>query len=179
MAEIQTISSSNKKGGKRIVKKSTRVDLTPMVDLGFLLITFFVFTSELLKPKVMDIVSPVDKGMLTDICESCVLTVILEKDDGIFYYEGMPGKLQALNHTSFTVDGLRRILLQKKELVKKIRGNADDMVLIIKPSDRCVYKNFVDILDEVNINAIRHYYIDELSAADKKLLSMTADIHSH
>ena len=171
MAEIQTSSSSKKKGVKRIVKKSTRVDLTPMVDLGFLLITFFVFTSVLSKPKVMDMITPNDTDITKDvICESCALTVILEKDDKIAYYEGMPENVHVLKQTSFTADGIRNVILQKKETVKKNMGSADKMVLIVKPSNQSLYKNFVDILDEVNINGIKHYYIDELNTADKKLL---------
>ena len=171
MAEIQTSSSLKKKGVKRIVKKSTRVDLTPMVDLGFLLITFFVFTSVLSKPKVMDMITPNDTDITKDaICESCVLTAILEKDNKISYYEGMPENVHVLKQTSFTTDGIRNVILQKKETVKKNLGSADKMVLIVKPSDQSLYKNFVDILDEVNINGIKHYYIDELNTADKKLL---------
>jgi biopolymer transport protein ExbD len=171
MAEIQTTSSSKHKGVKRLIKKSTRVDLTPMVDLGFLLITFFVFTSALSKPKVMDIVTPIDSGNPTSICESCVLTVMLEKDNSISYYEGMPGENTVLQQTAFNEEGIRSVLTRKKEMVKQARGSADDMVLIIKPTDVSVYRNFVDILDEAAITGVKHYFIDEINDADKALLS--------
>ena len=170
MTDLENHKISFRKGIKKLNKKNTRVDLTPMVDLGFLLITFFVFTSVLAKPKVMDIVTPYDTEILTPVCESCVLTLFLEKDNRIGYYEGMAEKFPVLKETSFTVDGIRKVLLQKKASVKKSRGNADEMVLLIKPTDLSVYKNFVDILDEVAINGIKHYFIDELNAADKKLL---------
>src|SRR5882757_11426325 len=114
MADIQTNTAKKIKGVKRLVKKSTRIDLTPMVDLGFLLITFFVFTSAMNKPKVIDLVNPIDSTEPTDICESCVLTVILDKDNTIDYYEGMPENNPAVKQTSFTVEGLRRVLLQKR-----------------------------------------------------------------
>jgi biopolymer transport protein ExbD len=171
MAEIQTTSSSKHKGVKRLVKKSTRVDLTPMVDLGFLLITFFVFTSALSKPKVMDIITPMDSSDPTPICESCVLTVMLEKDNSISYYEGMPDENTVLQQTTFNEEGIRSILIKKREAVKQLRGTADDMVVIIKPTDESVYRNFVDILDEVAINGVKHYFIDEVNEIDKKLLS--------
>ena len=171
MAEIQTTSSSKHKGVKRLIKKSTRVDLTPMVDLGFLLITFFVFTSALSKPKVMDIVTPMDSDIKTEICESCVLTVLLEKDNSIKYYEGKPGENTVLQQTAFSEEGIRSVLLKKREAVKQSRGAADDMVVIIKPTDESVYRNFVDILDEVAINGVKHYFIDEINEMDKKMLS--------
>lgn len=170
MAEIQTTTSSKSKGVKRLIKKNTRVDLTPMVDLGFLLITFFVFTSALSKPKVMDLVTPID-GDPSPVCESCVLTVMLDKDNVIRYYEGMPGNNPVVKETAFTVEGIREVLTKKRAAVKSSRGTADDMVVIIKPSDKSIYKNFVDILDEISINGISHYFIDELTESDKKLLS--------
>jgi biopolymer transport protein ExbD len=171
MAELAIKTTATKdKAGKRMHKKSTRVDLTPMVDLGFLLITFFVFTSVLSKPKVMDIVSPIDSDKTIDICESCVLTAMLTKDDKVIYYEGMPENNPVLKETSFTVEGLRAVLLQKKAAVKKVKGASDEMVLIVKPADESSYKNFVDILDEVAITGVKHYFIDEINATDKKIL---------
>jgi biopolymer transport protein ExbD len=170
MAEIQTNNSTKHKGVKRLIKKSTRVDLTPMVDLGFLLITFFVFTSAMSKPKVMDIVVPKPSDITTAVCESCALTVILQKDNTISYYEGTPENDPVVKQTSFTVQGIRDVLLKKREAVKSSRGSTDQMVLIIKPSEESVYKNFVDILDEVAINGISHYFVDEINDADKKLL---------
>jgi biopolymer transport protein ExbD len=171
MAELETktIASKNK-AVRRLPKKSTRVDLTPMVDLGFLLLTFFVFTSVLAKPKVMDIVSPKESVKNTDVCESCVLTAMLADDNKIIYYEGMPENNPVLKETSFTVEGLRKVLLQKKAAVKKAKGTSDEMVIILKPSDESSYKNFVDLLDEININGIKHYFIDELNDSEKKIL---------
>ena len=170
MAEIQTTLSANKKG-KKLNKKSTRVDLTPMVDLGFLLLTFFVFTTAMTKPMAMNLVTPNDKDSTqSPICESCVLTVMLDKDDKIFYYEGMPENNPLIKETSFTTDGIRNVLLQKLKAVKESKGTADDMVLIIKPGERSAFKNFVDMADEVTINNIKHYFIDEMNDADKQLL---------
>ncbi|MBP6022118.1 ExbD/TolR family protein [Ferruginibacter sp.] len=172
MAELETKTTASKnKHGKKLIKKSTRVDLTPMVDLGFLLLTFFVFTAVLAKPKVMDIVSPIESDKTTDICENCVLTAMLTKADKIIYYEGMPESNPVLKETSFTVEGIRVVLLQKKAAVKKIKGTSDKMVLIVKPADESSYKNFVDILDEVAITGVKHYFIDEINATDKKLLT--------
>jgi biopolymer transport protein ExbD len=171
MAEIE-----NKKPGSNtrkfsFKKKNTRVDLTPMVDLGFLLITFFVFTTTLSTPTVMKINMPFDKVKPGDnICESCVLTVFLEKNNLIRYYEGMPESRPVLRETFFGDKGIRDIILQKKKAVKKVTGMADDFVLIIKPSDESSFQNFVDLLDEVTFNNVKHYYTSEMDETDRKYL---------
>jgi biopolymer transport protein ExbD len=169
MAEIETKRSSEKK--KRFNKKSTRVDLTPMVDLGFLLITFFVFTTTLTEPKVMDLVVPYDKKPVNDnVCESCVLTVLLDKDNRIKYYEGAVENNPPVKETGFAPEEIRTILMHKKADVERVRGSGDQFILIIKSAAASNFKNFVDITDEVTICRIMRYYVDELSDADKNML---------
>ena len=169
MAELETKRSNEKK--RKFNKKSTRVDLTPMVDLGFLLITFFVFTTTLSTPKAMDLVTPYDKTIITDpVCQSCVLTVLLDKDNRIKYYEGAVENNPPVKETGFAPEQIRTVLMQKKADVMKVRGNADRFILIIKASAASNFKNFVDITDEVTICQIKKYYVDELSDADKKIL---------
>jgi len=170
MAEIETKRSAEKK--KRFNKKSTRVDLTPMVDLGFLLLTFFVFTTTLAEAKAMDLVMPYDKiPVITDpVCESCVLTVVLDKNNRIKYYEGAAENNPPVKETGFSPQEIRTVLMQKKASVEKVRGSGDQFILIIKPSAASNFKNFVDITDEVTICQIKKYYVDEIRDADRKLL---------
>jgi len=169
MAEIETKRTAEKK--KRFNKKSTRVDLTPMVDLGFLLLTFFVFTTVLTEAKAMNLVMPYDKEPVTDdVCESCVLTVLLDKDNRITYYEGALENDPPIKETGFAPEQIRAVLMQKKADVEKLRGSADQFILIIKASAASNFKNFVDITDEVTICQIKRYYIAELTAADKNIL---------
>ena len=170
MAEIEnrTPRSTNKK--IIFIKRNTRVDLTPMVDLGFLLITFFVFTTTMSQPAVMNLNMPYDKAPPgDDICESCVLTIMLAKDNVIKYYEGMGGSNQVIKETSFGSEGIRDIIVQKRIAVKNVRGSSDNFVMIIKPSDESTFQNFVDIIDEVAINNIKRYYISEIDKSDLKL----------
>jgi biopolymer transport protein ExbD len=171
MAEMETTNRRSDKSGKRMHKKSTRVDLTPMVDLGFLLITFFVFTTTMAKPRVMGIVSPKQSDAESPVCESCALTVIPSAANKIYYYEGILHPGTELKSTGFTEEGLRSLLMKKREMVQAARGNADELSLIIRPSDESSYKNFVDVLDEVNIAAIKRYYIDDITPEEKKLLA--------
>src|ERR1700744_2434790 len=114
MAELDVSAGGHKKGrGVRKGKKlSTRVDLTPMVDLGFLLITFFIFTTTMTRPTALHLNLPKDvpeKDRLP-AKESQVITLLLGKNDKLFYYEGMdPGKM---HESDFR--GIRTVILDKK-----------------------------------------------------------------
>ncbi|MCP9750271.1 biopolymer transporter ExbD [Ferruginibacter sp. HRS2-29] len=171
MAEITTNSSSKQKGGvKRMIKKSTRVDLTPMVDLGFLLVTFFVFTTTMAEPKAMKIVMPNDQheGGVDKICETCALTVVLGDNNKILYYEGLDENA-VYKQTDYTAEGIRSIIVRKKAAVKKALGQ-DRMMLIIKASDGASMKNLVNVIDESAISSVKRYYMAELKPKDKEAL---------
>src|SRR5262245_58683488 len=120
-----------------------------MVDLGFLLITFFVFTTTMAQPKVMNLNEPLDTKPGDEICNSCVLTVVLEKNNLIRYYEVMPENNPLVKQTAFSVNGIRKVILEKMDKVKAMLGKREDFVLIIKPGNESTMQNFVDIIDEV------------------------------
>jgi biopolymer transport protein ExbD len=86
MAEISENSSSSKGGKKRARKQSTRIDMTPMVDLAFLLLTFFVLTATFTKPKAMDLALPAGGGDPKPVKNG--FTFLLTKDNRVFYYKG-------------------------------------------------------------------------------------------
>lgn len=165
MAAIENVKADKTNRKISFKKKNTRVDLTPMVDLGFLLITFFVFTTTMSKPTVMKVDMPFDKTTENNpVCNSCVLTVLLCNDDVIKYYEGDFSTAQ-VQSTSYA--GIREVIRRKKELVKLVRGTTDEFVLIIKPTGESSFKNFVDITDEVTINQVKRYYLDEVSPVEQ------------
>lgn len=171
MANIENSQGRNLKKNA-FVKKSTRVDLTPMVDLGFLLITFFVFTTTLSTPTVMNLNMPYDKVKPSDpICESCVLTIFLTANNIIKYYEGFPGKENIIKETTFGKSGIKEIILQKRKKVQIQKGSSDDFVMIIKPGKESSFQNFVDIVDEVAINDVKHYYTSETDNSDLAYLN--------
>lgn len=170
MAEIENKTTAKRSKKFAPKKRNTRVDLTPMVDLGFLLITFFVFTTTMATPTVMRVNMPFDKVPPgDDICESCVLTVFLTAENGIIYYEGLPKGNTIPGHTAFG-KGIRDIILQKRKEVQKTRGTADEFVLIIKPADESSFQNFVDLLDETTINSVKRYYMSEVEEDDRRFL---------
>ena len=152
MAEMEVKESKKKGPGvKKSKKHSTRVDLTPMVDLGFLLITFFIFTTTVSQPTSMNLNMPKDTKDQKDdtkVKESGSLTLMLGKGNVIYYYYGSdPSTMQTTGYKD-----VRKIILEKKKSTP-----AADLFIIIKPDKDATYKNAVDILDEMDINDIGKY----------------------
>ncbi len=172
------------KGGVRSKKMSTRVDLTPMVDLAFLLISFFMLTTTLNKPKAMELNMPKKSEIeedKQDVGECQVLNVLLDTLDQVWYYEGL--KVAGLQKTTFAGDGgIRKEILRKLKLVPKdcplgkkwVDANKDkvkqpeeismgprDAIVLIKMLKGARYKNMVDILDEMDITGCKIYAIQD------------------
>jgi biopolymer transport protein ExbD len=199
MAEISQDSGSHKKGGKKRSKKmSTRIDFTPMVDLGFLLITFFMLATTLIKPQTMEITMPSNKKVQeedqTVAKASQAVTVILGKSNKVFYYFGKSEGAQVLT-TDYSPEGLRKLLLEKNYDVAKqvedlkiekakinmneedfqkrlsqIKANKNAPIVRIMATDDANYKNLVDALDEMNICSISRYAIVDLDDINKELI---------
>jgi biopolymer transport protein ExbD len=161
MAEV-TPTNSNK-SGKRCTKKSTKVDLTPMVDLGFLLITFFVFTTTMSMTTAMGMVTPKEEGPNTPIAESTVITILPAADNKLYYYEGKEENA-VYKTTDYTSAGIRKILVDKK---KRVEANNKDAILIIKPSKFSNFKNVVNLIDESKICMYKRYFLDKASEEDE------------
>lgn len=139
-------------------KKSLRVDLTPMVDLGFLLITFFILTTALSEPAVTNLLMPKDnKKVTTAVKEHATLTLMLSRNNAVAYYEGSRPAQEFIKHCSF--NDLRSVIQHKQQMVAKMLGDRKETVVIISPDESSTYKNFVDALDEIQINDLKHYYI--------------------
>ena len=179
MAEMDTSSGGGHKKGpgvKKGKKLSTRVDLTPMVDLGFLLITFFIFTTTMSQPTAFKLFLPKDADKPEDqnkAKESGALTILLGKDNHVFYYEGIldnsnaSSKFKSANFGNGE-DGIRNVILQKK-----LTTPDKDFVVVIKPNEECTYKNVVDILDEMSINMVKKYALVDISEVENQLVKVT------
>ena len=166
MAEINSVDNGGGKrhrGGRRSKKLSTRVDLTPMVDLGFLLITFFIFTTSMSQPKTMKVILPANprNGDSTTLAASGVLTLIPIAGDSLYYYEGKdPTK------GNFITDKMiRDVIIRKKQTT-----SPDKFMVILKPSAQSTYKNIVNLLDEMLICEVKHYVMTD--AVKAELLAM-------
>jgi biopolymer transport protein ExbD len=171
MAEMDTSGGGghHKKGPgvKKSKKLSTRVDLTPMVDLGFLLITFFIFTTTMSQPTAMKLFLPKDTEKPEEqnkVKASGALTIMLGKADQVYYYEGDdPTKIQATNFKD-----IRGIIITKKRST-----DPKDFVVVIKPTPDATYRNTVDILDEMSINEVKRYAMVDISADEYQLVKLT------
>jgi biopolymer transport protein ExbD len=166
MAELDTSSGSGHKkgrGGRRSKKLSTRVDLTPMVDLGFLLITFFIFTTTMSRPTAMRLILPKDvpDDQRNKAPESAVITLLPAKNDLVYYYEGGdPTKLQTADFHS-----IRAIILNKKH-----HTDPKWFQVVLKPTKDANYKNAVDIIDEMKIDAVPHYALVDITPVESSLV---------
>lgn len=199
MADISQDTGTHKKGGKKRSKKlPTRIDFTPMVDLGFLLITFFMLATSLIKPQTMEITMPSNKKVeeedKTVAKASQAVTLILAGNDKVFYYFGKAEGAQIIE-TNYASTGLRKILLEKnydvakqvedlkaekiktrmdEEIFQKrlgeIKANKNAPVVRIMATDDANYKNLVDALDEMNICSISRYAIVDIDEPDLLLI---------
>jgi len=173
MAEMDTSGGGGHKKGpgvKKSKKLSTRVDLTPMVDLGFLLITFFIFTTTMSQPTGMKLNLPKDTDKPEEqnkVKESGVLTLLLGKNDQVYYYEGTLAP-DASNFKSSNFKEIRNEILSKKKST-----NPADFVVVIKPDKDCSYKNVIDILDEMLINDVKRYATVDISDVEYQLIQRT------
>jgi biopolymer transport protein ExbD len=141
--------------------------MTPMVDLGFLLITFFIFTTTVASPTAMKFYLPKDVDKPEEqnkVKESGAFTIMLGKQDQVYYYEGLdPTQIKATNFK-----GIRDEILRKKKST-----NPEDLVMIIKPSEDATYKNTVDMLDEMAIAEIKRYAMVDISPTEYEILKVT------
>ena len=175
--------------------------MTPMVDLGFLLITFFIFTATMSSPTQMDLNMPKESDKKEDetkVKQSGALTIMLAKDDQVYYYEGELAP-DGSNFKSTTFKGVREEIIKKKAEVIKNHVHDDkcedlkqkaknripqdpnwetadldrDFVVVIKPSDDATYKNTVDILDEMTINAVKRFAMVKISQPELDAIRLT------
>ena len=177
MSEIQAKDTSGGKGGKKRAKKmSTKIDMTPMVDLAFLLLTFFMLTTTFAKPNVMQLTMPVKKTddvEDTKIKASQAMTIMLGKDNKAYYYFGLntPNdktvQKPELKVTNFSASGIRQVLLERQR-------RQPEPIILIKPTEDAKYKNMVDILDEMNITNQKKYALVKVPKEDLDLIKESA-----
>ena len=161
--------------GNRRKRVTPRVELTPMVDLGFLLITFFMFTTSLMDPRELVINMPAAGPPETAFIDTSSITVIPVKHHKIVYYHGQLTKdnLQITDHPN-----LRHILMQKQHALKQLpstfSAEAYHLHVTIKPGDDSKYDDLVKVVDDMLIHQVKYYAILDLSEEEEKALKKMA-----
>ena len=172
MAEIQQQAARPGKGGKRRAKKmSTRIDMTPMVDLAFLLLTFFMLTTTFARPYTMELQMPVKTPVDAPVAMSKAMSILLGKNHQVHYFFGLndPNDKTVATPKLMTVDfaGVRQAILAKQR-------QQPGLVVLIKPTADSKYQDMVGILDEMNITNQRKYALVKITQNDLTLLKTTS-----
>ena len=154
MAELNTGG-----GGK---KTAPRVDMTPMVDLMFLLVTFFILTTSISTPQAMDIAKPDKNDKFPEnrmpLKASKTMTILLGKNNKVAWYMGEVGE------SAPTIESLSQIEtpIVDNRKTADASGVSGDFVVLVKPTSGSTFKNFVDIMDELEILKVKVRAIDDV-----------------
>ena len=156
----------------RARKRNFRLDMTPMVDLAFLLLTFFMLTTTFAKPRVLQLTMPARPQVPRDempLRESSALTLILGSKHQVYYYFGLNAPtdpsvpVPTLHRTNFGPKGIRQVLVA--------RGRQQPApFILLKTAPNAKYQDIVAALDEMTITAQKRYALTSLAAADRQLL---------
>jgi len=155
-------------------KSSTHIDMTPMVDLAFLLLTFFIMTTAFSRPHMMEIVLPdKNKEHLTEpppVNPSRVLILLLGDSDKIYWYRtDDPAIPPKLNVTDFSEAGIRQVIAAQNRLILQLFPDKG-MLILIKPGEGSKYKDFVDIFDEMNVDKVGTYAMVDITPTEEDLM---------
>lgn len=166
MAELN---ASGKSGNRSSLSKlSPRVDLTAMVDLAFLLITFFMLATTLSKPHAMAVVMPVGDAE-GPVPASRTMTLCLGKNDQVLWFLGMPDHpLTKPTIVNYSKTGLRAAIFNTNKKIMAAYGKP--VIVIVKASERSLYSNLVSTLDELDIASVPSYAIAKITPNDIDLL---------
>jgi biopolymer transport protein ExbD len=167
MAEVLQKEHRQKAGVRKTKKASLRVDLTPMVDLGFLLISFFVFTTTLSQPKAMKLAMPDDRNIKDPSQAEAgkTLNLILAVNSDAYVYGGL--ELNKIKNIGSNTIAIRDAIIQKKNELRNIYGSDSGMIVLIKPTSFSTYANVVHALDEMLICDVKTYIL--MDATDTEL----------
>lgn len=166
------ISTGHRAGVRRMKKHSLKTDMTPMVDLGFLLIAFFVMTTEINRPRVTNLNMPKEGGPPILLKMSNALTVLVDADKVYYYHGDWKEALanQQIFETNLSVkDGLGKVIREKQAWLQKSNispEGKDGLMLLIKPTANASYKAVIDALDETLINNVTRHAMVKLEAEE-------------
>jgi biopolymer transport protein ExbD len=157
-------SKSHAKGKKKKKKRAgVRIDMTPMVDVALLLLTFFMLTTVFNKPQTMELNLPPEKESVVEVAASTLLTVRVIPNMEIYW--SMGNEPTALRKIGFKE--LRPLLIEKL-------NNIPRLITLVQIDREAKYNDMVDIIDELNLANITRFSIAPLKDTDKKLIAKVA-----
>jgi biopolymer transport protein ExbD len=157
-------SKSHAKGKKKKKKRAgVRIDMTPMVDVAMLLLTFFMLTTVFSKPQTMELNLPPEKDIIVEVAASTLLTVRVEPNMAIYW--SMGNEPTALKKIAFKE--LRPLLVERLRSIPKL-------ITLVQIDREAKYNDMVDIMDELNLANITKFSIAPMKDADKKLIAKIA-----
>jgi biopolymer transport protein ExbD len=158
-------------------KGAPHVDMTPMVDLGFLLITFFMLATTFSKPKTMEIIKPAkndNEDKAPPLKKSRSLSILLGERDKVYFYVASDEDLAKGNlkvdSADFSNKGVRGSIKNRQDEVALQYGSKDTLIVLIKAMPKAKYKNMVDILDEMRITGVKAYALVDLDKVDTTIM---------
>ena len=170
MAEIQ----NPQKGSRRKIQ-APRIDFTPMVDLGFILITFFIYTTTMAQPNTMQVNMPSDEhtDSPTQFIEESTITLIPVKGHNVVHYNGALKSADQLQMHG--IGKMLDILIARKKAVAELppsfSGEAHKLHVLIKPGDDSRYADLVELLDDMSIVDVPYYAIVDVSSEEKEWIA--------
>lgn len=155
-----------------------RIDLTPMVDLGFLLITFFIFTTTLSEKKSMEIIMPNESpAPPTEIAHHTALSLYLMGNKKVLALYGKAAMETDFSSASQISSSTTKIRAQIQEAKNNMQAavaahiagskSTDRLFVLIKPSTSCTYEDVVNILDEMQVNGVKDYALLDATAEEE------------
>lgn len=172
MSEIQTTNTDLSSGHRKVRQKrsSTHIDMTPMVDLAFLLLTFFIMTTTFKSHQIIDLIMPDNQSTKspTLLAESKAFNLLIMNDRKLKWYMGAEDKAARALPATFSEgpNSIRKILMQKNKIVN------DSVFVLIKPSDNSSYNDLITVFDLMTICNINSYTIMNLNESDKKVIEL-------
>jgi biopolymer transport protein ExbD len=161
MAEVTQNTTAQKGAPNRQRKKSTRIDMTAMVDVAFLLLTFFILTTTLAAPHALQVIKPTEEGNGEAVKCSKILEIYPGENDHVYWYAGCDR--ESLTTTDFSEQGIR-------EVIRTHLAANPELVITLKPTPASRFSNMVDALDEMKITGAKRYALADLAPEDIEML---------
>ena len=168
-------SPNGEERGRRAKRKRKRlgfhIDMTPMVDVAFLLLTFFMLTTTFGKANTMEINIPPESSEIK-IAETNVMTFRVVQDGYVYWSigEASPRKLRLYDE-----EGAMSLGKEVRQMLSQQTRANSKLVIVVKISDKAKYKYLVDLIDEFNMMKIDRFSLDDFTDADAEAVGIASE----